>query len=100
MSGKTQKFLKDWKVKFRLSSAYFPHSNKRAELGVRAAKRMLRENLNPSAVLDSDRFLRALLAYRNTPDRDTGRSPAQIIFRHAIKDFFPVRPQNFRPRPE
>ena len=100
LSHKTQKFLKDWKVKFRLSSAYFPHSNQRAELGVRAAKRMLRENLNPSGGLDSDRFLGALLAYRNTSDRDTGRSPAQIIFGHAIKDFFPVRPQNFRPRPE
>ena len=48
VSGKTHKFLKDWKVKFNLSSAYFPHSNQRAELGVRAAKRMLRENLNPS----------------------------------------------------
>ena len=61
---------------------------------------MLRENHNPSGGLDSDRFLIALLTYRNTPDRDTGRSPAQIIFGHPIKDFFPVRPQNFRPRPE
>ena len=67
VSGKTQKFLKNWKVNFRLSSAYFPHSNQRAELGVRAAKRMLRENLSASGNLDTDRFLRALLTYRNTP---------------------------------
>ena len=83
-----------------MSSAYFPHSNQRAELGVRAAKRMLRENLTPTGSLDSDRFLRALLTYRNTPDRDTGKSPAQVIFGHPIKDFFPVHPQNFQPRPE
>ena len=99
-SGKTKKFLKDWKVKLRLSSAYFAHSNQRAELGVRAAKRMLRENLTPTGSLDSDKFLRALLTYRNTPDRDTGKSPAQIIFGHPIKDFFPVHPQKFQPRPE
>ena len=36
-ASSTQKFLKDWKVKFRLSSAYFPHSNQRAEVGVRTA---------------------------------------------------------------
>ena len=87
-------------MKFRLSSAYFPHSNQRAELGVRAANRMLRDNLTPTGSLDSDRFLRALLTYRNTPDRDTGKSPAQVIFGHAIKDFFPVHPQYFQPRPE
>ena len=100
VAGKTQKFLKNWKVNFRLSSAYFPHSNQRAELGVRAAKRMLRENLSASGNLDTDRFLRALLTYRNTPDRDTGKSPAQVVFGHPIKDFFPVHPQNFQPRPE
>ena len=73
---------------------------KHKKLGVRAAKRMLRENLTPTGSLDSDRFLRALLTYRNTPDRDTGKSPAQVIFGHAIKDFFPVHPQYFQPRPE
>ena len=100
VSGKTQKFLKDWKVNFRLSSAYFPHSNQRAELGVRAAKRMLRDNISASGSLDTNKFLRALLTYRNTPDRDTGKSPAQVVFGHQIKDFFPVNPQNFQPRSE
>ena len=83
-----------------LSSAHFAHSNQRAELGVRAAKRMLRENISASGCLDTDKFLRALLTYHNTPDRDTGRSPAQVIFGHPIRDFFPVNPQNFQPRPE
>ena len=96
----TQKFLKEWKVNFRLSSAYFPHSNQRAEVGVRTAKRMLRENITPGGSLDTNKFLRALLTHRNTPDRDTGRSPAQVIFGRPIKDFFPVHPNQFQPRAE
>lgn len=99
-TASTQKFLKDWKVKFRLSSAYFPHSNQRAEVGVRTAKRMLRENISPGGSLDTNKFLRALLTHRNTPDRDTGKSPAQVVFARPIKDFFPVRPQQFQPRAE
>ena len=96
----TQRFLKDWKVKFRLSSAYFPHSNQRAEVGVRTAKRMLRENISPGGSLDTNKFLRALLTHRNTPDRDTGKSPAQVVFARPIKDFFPVQPHQFQPRAE
>ena len=96
----TQKFLKDWKVNFRLSSAYFPHSNQRAEVGVRTAKRMLRENISSGGNLDTNKFLRALLTHRNTPDRDTGRSPAQVVFGRPVKDFFPVHPQQFQPRAE
>ena len=48
----------------------------------------------------ADRFLRALLMYCNTPDQDTGKSPAHVVFGHPIKDFYPVQPQNFQPRPE
>ena len=96
----TKKFLKDWGVEQRLSSSYFPHSNQRAELGVKSAKRMLRENVSPSGHLNTDKFLRALLNHRNTPDRDTGLSPAQVIFGHPIRDFLPVKPGRYKPRQE
>ena len=43
-ASETEQFLKRWGVAHRLSSAYHPHSNLRAELGVKVIKRMLREN--------------------------------------------------------
>ena len=62
-ANKFQKFLKQYGVRHRLSSAYFPHSNSRA-------RRLLRDNMG------NDKFLRALLQYRNTPHPDTRLSPA------------------------
>ena len=99
-SQKTQKFFKDWGITHRLSSSYFPHSNQRAEQGVKSAKRMLRDNIAPNGSLNTDRFLRALLLHRNTPDRDTGLSPAQVIFGRSIRDFFPIKPGNLLLHPE
>jgi transposase InsO family protein len=73
----TTRFLKDWDVRHRLSSAYFPHSNQCAELGVKNAKRMLRENVSTTGNLDTDAFKRALLTHHNNPDRNTGLSQAR-----------------------
>ena len=49
---------------------------------------MIRENTDKSGNLDNDKFARALLNYRNTPLKDIGLSPAQIIF--ARKSLPPV----------
>ena len=38
----TQKFLSQWGVHTRLSSAYHPHSNQRAKLGTKIAKRLIK----------------------------------------------------------
>ncbi len=38
----------------------------------------------------------ALLAYRNTPDRDTGRSPAQVLFARQLRDGVPCDPSRLR----
>ena len=99
-SHKTQKFFNDWSISHRTSSSYFPHSNQRAEQGVKSAKRMIRDNIAPDGSLNTDRFLRALLLHRNTPDRDTGLSPAQVIFGRAVRDFFPIKPGNLTLHPE
>ena len=54
-------FCKSWGIYHRVSSAYHAQSNKRAELGVKQAKRLVLDNLLPNGGLDSDRFARALL---------------------------------------
>ena len=96
----TQKFLRDWNVKWRVSASYNPHSNTRAEVAVKTLKRMIRENLTSQGTLNSDKFSAAMLTYRNTPCRDTKLSPAQIIFGHQLRDFIPVKPGQFKPRQE
>lgn len=84
----TNGFLSRWGVTHRLSSAYYPQSNGRAEVAVKTTKRLLRSNTGPSGSLDTDRFLRALMQLRNTPDPDCNISPAQIIFGRPIRDAF------------
>ena len=49
--------------------------------------------------LDTDKLLAALLNFHNTPDRDTGLSPAQVIFGRKIKDYLPIKPGQFIPFP-
>lgn len=82
----TQDFLTRWGVKHRVSSPYHPQSNGRAEVAVKSTKRLLRSNIGPTGQLDNDRFLRALLQLRNTPDPDCDISPAQIIFGKPLRD--------------
>ena len=84
----TKDFLKNWGIKQRISSAYNPQSNGRAEVAVKTAKRLLLSNIGPSGSLDNDKVLRALLQLRNTPDPDCNLSPAQIIFGRPIRDSF------------
>lgn len=86
MSSITERFLRTWNVKHRVSSVSFPQSNGRAEVAVKAAKRLLMSNTGPTGSLDQDRFLRAMLQLRNTPDRDCNLSPAEIIFGRPLRD--------------
>ena len=100
VSAATQDFLARWGVEHRTSSPYYPRANKRAELAVKHAKRMAMENLGPKGSLDTDKFARALLAHRNTPDPRTGLSPAQIIFGRPLRDHLPAPLMRLKPRAE
>ena len=92
VSAPTLSFFKQWGIRHRLSSVAFPHSNTRAELGVKSCKRMIRDNTGSKGELNKDKFARALLQYRNTPLQGIGLSPAQILFGREIRDFFPFAP--------
>ena len=93
----TLKFLSDWGVRHRLSSVAYPHSNCRAELGVKQVKRILAGNVNESGSLDVDSFQRAMLSYRNTKDPVTKFSPALAVFGRQVRDGLPILQGKYNP---
>ena len=70
----------------------YHESNYQAELGVKTAKRMIRDNTGSGGDLDNDEISRALLQYLNTPLRGVTESPAKIVFGKAIRDSLPNSP--------
>ena len=88
IANETQDFLTRWGVYHRKSSSYNPQSNGRAEVAVKRAKRLLTSCIGPNGSLNNDRFLRAMLQLRNTPDPECKLSPAQIIFGRPLRDAF------------
>ena len=82
----TRSFLSDWGVHHRLSSVAFPHSNCRAEVGIKTIKRLIINNTGPGETLNIDKFQKAILQYRNTPEQATMLSQAMCIFGRPIKD--------------
>jgi hypothetical protein len=89
IAEETQDFLIRWGVAHRLSSAYNPQSNGRAELAVKSTKRLLVGNIDQDGSLDSENFLRAILIKRNTPDPTTKLSPSEIVFGRKLRDTLP-----------
>ena len=77
-SGAMAELLKDFGICHRVSSAYHPHSNLWAELGVKDVKRLLWENIDRDGDINNSRMTAALLTFKNTPDRDTRMSNCKI----------------------
>ena len=94
-SNSFQTFLKNWGVHHRLSSAEYPQSNGRAELGVKAAKRIIYDNVSSNGRIDNDKVARAILQYRNTPLPNFKLSPAQILFHRQLRDHVPAHPSRY-----
>ena len=92
MAQEVQDFLAQHGIHHRLASVAFPHANCRAEVAVKTAKRLIRDNVSADGSLDSLKLTRALLQHRNTPDRDTGLSPAELVLGRQLRDFLPGLP--------
>ena len=99
-SKEMEDFCDRWGIVHRVSTAYNPRANKRAEVGVKSAKRLLRGNMSQTGSLHTDHFARALLAHRNSPCPISGLSPAQIVYGRVLRDFLPLQPGKFQPRLE
>ena len=100
ISDNTQNFPRTWGVTHRFSTAYNPNANLWAETAVKSMKRLLHNNTGISGSLNTNTFMAALLNYRNTPDRDTGLSPSQILYARLLNDSIPTDPSNLKLRPE
>ena len=94
VAKKTKEFLKRWGVNHRLSSAYNPESNGRAEAAVKSMKRLLMSHTDANGCIDTEAVAAGLLQYRNTPDPQSSLSPAQIVFGRNMRDLMPVEPES------
>ena len=91
-------FLRSWNIDRRLSSAYYPQSNGRAEAAVKSAKRILSGNIDPiTGTLDTNAATKAIMAHRNTPTQDTGIAPSVMLFGRLIRDHLPQSSKKLRP---
>ena len=89
VSAEARDFYSRWGISHRLSSAYFPQSNGRAEVAVKMTKRVLEDNVGANGILNTDNVVRALLQQRNTPDKECKLSPAQVLFGRSLRDAMP-----------
>ena len=99
-SKKFLDFLKTWGVRDRVSSVGYAQSNGRAELAVKAGKRIIYDNAAPDGSLDTDKIARAVLQYRNTPIQGIGLSPAQLLLHRQLRDCLPAHPIVYKPHKE
>ena len=99
MAQATRQFLHQWGIHHRLSSVAFPHSNCRAEVGVKTIKRLITGNIGKDGAINVDAFQEAILQYRNTPDPTTKMSPAMCVFGRPTKDLIPILPGKYHPHP-
>ena len=79
-------FTKDWNIKHSTSSPLNPRSNGQAESAVKIVKGLLTR----AKCSGQDPYL-ALLAYRNTPVDSHLRSPAEMLYQHALCTTVPQR---------
>ena len=98
-SREIKEWLESWGVKFRLSSAYYPKSNGRAEAAVKSLKRLLKGNTKRGTI-DNDKIAKALLQHRNTPLHDIEKSPAELALGRSLRDSVPMPSKRYNVDPK
>ena len=85
----TKGFLRRWGVHHRLSSAYNPRSNNRAEVAVKAMKRLLWDNIASNGSIDTEGYTRQYYSFEipQTPPRK--RHPQKSSSVVYFEAFFP-----------
>ena len=68
-----------------------PHTNARAELGVKTVKRMLMDIVSAKGILGRAVVSRTLFPLRNNMYRDSKLSPAKPLYERELRDFLPSR---------
>ncbi len=92
--------LKSWGVDHRLSSAYYPKSNGRAEAAVKSMKRLIRGNTGPRGHIDTDKIAMALLQHRNTPLRGMEEAPSELALGRQLRDTVPLPRKRYQINPK
>ena len=95
-----QDFLKLWGVKHRLSSVALLQSNGRVEAAVRAAERIIHNNISPDGSLDNDKAAWEILQYQNTPLIDINLSLAQVLLHRQLQESIPAHHAHYCPHKE
>ena len=86
--------LFDWGVHHRLSSVAFPHSNCRAEVGVKTIKQLITNNVGPRGNLNVDKTQKMILQYWNSPDKDLLQ---RVYLAHLLETSFQFYQVNINP---
>ena len=94
MAADFQAMMRDNGINHRASSAYNPHSNNRAETGVKSMKRLLDEHAVRNDLQNED-FIQAMITHRNTPIGRGLPSPNELVFGRKVPDYLP-RPNKAR----
>jgi hypothetical protein len=66
--------MKDWELAHRPSNMCLPHD--RSDMAIKASKKILRDFVSRAGSIDNDKFMKAIIQYRNTPHQDCKRSLA------------------------
>ena len=75
---------------YPLLSLFPKKSNGRAEVTVRINKRLLEDHVGPDGSINSDSLVVAFLQLRNTPDRESNLSAAEVLFGRQLSDAMPT----------